>query len=565
MRSAPTDPIPFDFLNKVDKTTFRYPDPSQSRDPGSATDRGDSAIGFDKPPVRNDVHLHGWSQRRWREFPLGRLLTAWQRPWPLTARVPIVSGALILAVAVAVSDFLMSTIAREQELSVRRLAAVYLDGISTTVYPHVVARNLANTVEALNRTMWFHQSMREQRAMVRLPDGTLFADVSAKPYDANAEDPIHDPGLGRRLERGNGFVFDEDTGTGWASRDITREGRHVADLYVALELKPLIQERHALRRNLLMATIVASLGAAAIGFMIVHRMVQPLRLLTERLRRAQAGDFERVSPGTLPPASSEYGRLLRGYNDLVDALGEREAMAARLAQRERESVLGRLAATVAHEVRNPIGGMSTALDTVRKFGDNPEVRGKGLDLIERGLWSIRNVVGSVLAFHRMPPDRRRLTPGDLDDLRVLIEPELVRRRLKLSWRSNVVGPVDVAATETRQIALNLLLNACEASPPGSEVGFQAWVSENPDAERMELNLEVVDAGPGLPRTVAAALTEIGITDPCDPPRGLGIRVVRDLVCGLGGRIVASTAIDNHGSRILVTLPPSGETRQEIIT
>ena len=42
----------------------------------------------------------------------------------------------------------------------------------------------------------------------------------------------------------------------------------------------------------------------------------------------------------LPPASSEYGRLLRGYNDLVDALGEREALAIRLAQRERESVLG---------------------------------------------------------------------------------------------------------------------------------------------------------------------------------------------------------------------------------
>ena len=91
----------------------------------------------------------------------------------------------------------MSTIAREQELSVRRLAAVYLDGISTTVYPHVVARNLTNTVEALNRTMWFHQSMREQRAMVRLPDGTLFADVSAKQDDASTEDPIHDPGLGR--------------------------------------------------------------------------------------------------------------------------------------------------------------------------------------------------------------------------------------------------------------------------------------------------------------------------------------------------------------------------------
>jgi signal transduction histidine kinase len=504
---------------------------------------------------------------RTRGFAPSHLLTAWWQPWPLTARVPIVSGALILAVSVAVSHFLMATVTHEQELSVRRLAAVYLDGISTTVYPHVVARNLANTEEALNRTMWFHQSMREQRAMVRLPDGSLFADVSAKQVDVSPEDdPIHDPGLGRRLEQGSGFVFDEVTGTGWASRDIAREGKHVADLYVALELKPLIEERHTLRRNLLIATVGASLGAAAVGFLIVHRMVQPLRLLTERLRRAQAGDFERVSPGMLAPASSEYGRLLRGYNDLVDALGEREAMAARLAQRERESVLGRLAATVAHEVRNPIGGMSTALDTVRKFGDNPEVRGKGLDLIERGLWSIRDVVGSVLAFHRMPPDSRRLTPGDLDDLRILIEPELARRRLKLSWRSSVVGTVDVAATETRQIALNLLLNACEASPPGGEVGFQAWVGGSPDhAESVELNLAVVDAGPGLPKTVAAALTEIGITDPGDPPRGLGIRVVRDLVRGLGGRIVATAATDDHGSRIVVTLPPSGETRQEIVT
>ena len=342
-------------------------------------------------------------------FPLSRYLMAWRELWPLTARVPIVSGALILAVAVAVSHFLMSTVTHEQELSVRRLAAVYLDGISTTVYPHVVARNLTNTIEALHRTMWFHESMREQRAMVRLPDGSLFADVSAQQKDANAEDPIHAAALDRRIQQGDGFVFDENTGTGWAMRAIVREGKHVADLYVGLELKPLIEERNTLRRNLLIATVSVSLGAAAIGYMIVYRMVQPLRLLTERLRRAQAGDFERVSAIILPPASSEYGRLLRGYNDLVDALSEREAMALRLAQRERESMLGRLAATVAHEVRNPLGGMSTALNTVRKFGDDPDVRDKGLDLIERGLWSIRDVVGSVLAFHRMPPDSRRLT------------------------------------------------------------------------------------------------------------------------------------------------------------
>ena len=155
----------------------------------------------------------------------------------------------------------------------------------------------------------------------------------------------------------------------------------------------------------------------------------------------------------------------------------------RLAQRERESVLGRLAATVAHEVRNPLGGMSTALDTVRKFGDDPDVRGKGLDLIERGLWSIRNVVGSVLAFHRMPPDSRRLTSGrpgrPAHPHRARTGPTAAH---DCPGAAASRGRSDVAATETRQIALNLLLNACEASPPGSEVGFRAWDDDGPDTQ-----------------------------------------------------------------------------------
>ena len=535
----------FDITNSVRRRTFGFPNTSRFRERDRPFSRMKQAV------------LIGAALLR-------RMRAVWRRPWPLTARVPIVSGALILTVAIAVSHVMMSTISDEQELGVRRLAAVYLDGISTTIYPHVFARNLANTTEALRRTMWFHQSMREQRALVRLPDGSVFADVSSPNGDSNAEDPFHDAGLRARLERGDGFVFDADSGTGWASRAIVRDGNHVADLFVALELKPLIDERHTLRRRLLAATVLSGLGAAAIGFLIVQRMVLPVRLLTNHLRRAQAGNFDLVSPALLPPASSEYGRLLRGYNDLVEAFREREALAARLAERERESVLGRLAAMVAHEVRNPLGGMSTALDTARKFGDDPKVRVKALDLIERGLWSIRDVVGSVLAFHRMPPDSRKLAQGDLDDLRHLIEPELARRQLQLSWHSSIQGTVDVAATETRQIALNLLLNACEASPPGGEIRFQAWIGDGAaQAFRRELSLEVVDAGPGLPTAVASALTEVGVTDPRDPPRGLGIRVVRDLVRGLGGRIVAAAAVGNHGSRITVTLPTGGGRRQEM--
>jgi signal transduction histidine kinase len=485
---------------------------------------------------------------------LGKRLFHRFGPWPLTARVPIVSAGLSLIVAFAVSHVMMTTLEHEQERGVRRLAAVYIDGISTTIYPHVVARNIANLTEALHRTMWFHQSMREQRALVHLPDGSLYADVSGVDADRTTPDPYHDLELRRRLQEGNGLVFDSDTGTGWASRAIVRNGDHIADLYVALELKPLIEERLALQRKLITATALAGMIAAAVGFLIVRRMEAPIRLLTTRLKSAQVGDLKSVPNDTLPPASSEYGRLLRGYNDLVVAVCEQEALSKRLAERERDSLLGRLAATVAHEVRNPLAGMSTALDTARKFGNDLEVRTASLDLIERGLWTIGDVVGSVLAFHRMPTDTRKLAPSDLEDLRLLIEPELKRRQLRLNWQNEVATELDVNATETRQIALNLLLNACEASPEGTEISFSAWTSVDQGIAPTTIWLEIMDAGPGLPSAVVAALTETDASEAYDAPRGLGIRVIRDLVRGLNGWIVASATTIGQGSRITIRLP-----------
>jgi sensor histidine kinase regulating citrate/malate metabolism len=73
----------------------------------------------------------------------------------------------------------------------------------------------------------------------------------------------------------------------------------------------------------------------------------------------------------------------------------------------------------------------------------------------------------------------------------------------------------------------------------------------------------VDAGPGLPPDVTAALTDFGVMDLRNPSRGLGVRVVRDLVRGLGGRVVATNRADDRGSRIIVILPVKNQVVRQV--
>src|SRR3546814_3243750 len=80
-----------------------------------------------------------------------------------------------------------------------------------------------------------------------------------------------------------------------------------------------------------------------------------------------------------PPPTTEFGPLMRSFNRLARAVQDREKLAAEMAAQDRSVALGKLAAAVAHEVRNPLAGMSNAVATIRRFGDDPQVREQSLD------------------------------------------------------------------------------------------------------------------------------------------------------------------------------------------
>jgi signal transduction histidine kinase len=470
------------------------------------------------------------------------------KAWPLTVRVPAVAAALIVAVAFATSQAATAWFFRQQEASLQRLAAVYLDGLSASILPYVLTGDRPPIAAALQRMMLFHQGIRERRLIVTTPEGEELANVAIGGSDGT---PRPTAKVLRALETGPGVTVDERSGSGWAYRSLERDGHLIARIYAELDLSDLQEQRRNLRLAAALLTLAFSFLSAALGYLLVRRMLLPLQALTVRLRQAEGGELASIPEHDLGPSSTEFGQLQRGFNAMVAGVHEREEFAARLAERDKMATLGQLTATIAHEVRNPLGGLFNAVDTVRKFGSDPAVRNQGLDLVERGLASIRDVVGATLATYRSPAEARHLTPADFEDLRVLAEPEARRRRVRLDWSLEIEREIPVDATRTRQIALNLLLNACMASPAGGTVRFAAAI------DRDRLTVMITDSGPGLPPDLAAALEGRGGDAPkaADSAQGgIGLTVVARLVADLGGSMTVSTNEGAPGSRILLALP-----------
>lgn len=459
---------------------------------------------------------------------------------PLTLRVPAVVAGLMILVSVIVSERALSRFDATQTRHFVELGNAYLDGLTPALIPAVVRQDPWEVFDVLDRSRGLYRGLELIETVVVSAEGRVIAasDPRQRPVGSmfGVTPSISDMTATTRLVTERSVAH--------LQRELVQRGSTVGILYASVDTGALKAERDTILWTLILGNAAITIGLSALGYFAIQRMVLPLRTLSRRLATGSAMPFSRNEM----PNDNETVQLFEGYNRLLVSLESRERLTLRLAEKERLAAMGQLASGMAHEINNPLGGLTTALETLESHGAQPDIRQRTTALLRRGLEDIGRVVRSTLAAHRGATDTRALTGTDLEDLKVLIAPEIKLRGQTLVWQVEINEAVTVPAGPVRQALLNLLLNATHAAPHGGVVGFQATI------EGAELHLVIEDSGPGMPAALAQYLSASSEGEaPTRSGPHLGLWLVRTIANEIGACLdVSRSAIG--GARIDIYIP-----------
>jgi PAS domain S-box-containing protein len=218
-------------------------------------------------------------------------------------------------------------------------------------------------------------------------------------------------------------------------------------------------------------------------------------------------------------------RLIGVLADITDRKHSEEAMV----RAEKLAVAGRLAASVAHEINNPLEAIANLLYLITLTESAEDSRAHAQRAIEE-LLRVSLVTQSTLKFHRQAgaPRITRLSEV-LESILVLFRPKLAAAAIKVEVRANSERDISCMPSEAQQIFANLMSNAIEATPRGGRLVIRLRSSHdwrNPATSGMRVTF--ADTGIGMDRATMRRIFEPFFTTKVDFGTGLGMWVVAQL-------------------------------------
>jgi two-component system sensor histidine kinase HydH len=312
--------------------------------------------------------------------------------------------------------------------------------------------------------------------------------------------------------------------------------------------------------------LLVGLAAPAAGLVAGYGMARALSRSIARLRvhvegvhahLEEVGEVRLAAGGDLEQLDRQLGHVVVRVREVVEQMQQARAEALRA---EQLGAVGRLAAGVAHEVRNPLMAIKMLVGSALRERGGPGLTAEDLRVIHGEIGRLEETVQSLLDFARPQPPRRG--PCDLTacaaDAADLVRPRASQQRVVIDVQ-RPDGPVTVSADagQVRGLLVNLLLNACDAMPRGGRVSVEVGASGG------DARLTVCDTGPGIAADVLPKLfTPFVSTKPTGT--GLGLSVCRRVARDHGGDITADNRPEG-GACFTVTLPGVVRPEEELAT
>jgi signal transduction histidine kinase len=306
-----------------------------------------------------------------------------------------------------------------------------------------------------------------------------------------------------------------------------------------------VRAQEQVARTTWVVTALAGLTMACgalLAWLLSHEVLLPLRRMV-----ADARSFTRhpVRDGADSPenelrAIGAYLQIL--MSDVTDSRINARESREQFLNAEKLAAVGRLAAGVAHEIRNPLNSVRLWLFAIEKaIGPGAHMEHE-LHMIADEIERLERIVRHFLEFSRPPLLKLRAVclPALLSKTLELFALRAEEQRVRLCYeKSGDLPPAMGDDEQLQQVLLNLLGNALDATPEGGEVRIAAAV-ENAAASRNMLVVRISDTGAGLPDDIRERIFEPFFTTKRDGT-GLGLCISAQIVAGHGGRLAVESS------------------------
>jgi signal transduction histidine kinase len=374
----------------------------------------------------------------------------------------------------------------------------------------------AHSSEDLPYIVFYDRSGRPYVAspLVRLredidPGSRISPDAAPGDPPFSEERTIEIQGQEVRLREVEIPIFPETSDRKWAS------------LKIGMSLEPMYANLREVRKVLLLVGAGGFLLGIIGATILARRISRPLHRLAEGTVRISKGDFSQAIEDA---SGDEVGDLGRSFNamtrQLLQARQRMEEANRRLVQHEKLASIGRMAATIAHEIRNPLTSFKLNIQKILEEESLAEPVRSNLGLALEGIDQIERFIKELLNFTRVPELSLERWPIDqiVEESLKMVAGVLAAKDIAVEMTCAPGLPaVLVDADKMRQVFLNILRNAHEALGPGGRILIACDAAE--DGGRPVVRVRIDDDGPGIPDRVRPNIFEPFFTT---KPSGFGL-------------------------------------------